>query len=115
LIDHVEHINGKLYYSVTPVQIEDLKPGAYKVKVKREGFYPWEEELMVRPNMVTKADGIVLFPIMQAMNKINNQAAYDFAVSDRGPIYYFTESGLYLVSRSFFSSAGRSTTEGFTL
>ena len=89
------YINGKLYDSLTPAQIEDLKPGPYKVKVKKESFYPWEEDLMVRPNMVTKADSIVLFPIMQAMNKINNQASYDFTVSDKGPIYYFTESGLY--------------------
>ena len=65
------YINDKLYTNVTPAEIQELKPGAYKIKVKREGFYPWEEELTVRPNMVTKAESIILFPIMQEMNKIN--------------------------------------------
>ena len=89
------YINDKLYDSVTPAQIEELKPGIYKVKVRREGFYPWEEDLVVRPNMATKADSIILFPIMQEMNRISDQPAYDFIVSDRGYIYYLTESGLY--------------------
>ncbi len=89
------YINDRLYNSVTPAQIEELKPGVYKVKVKREGFYPWEEDLVVRPNMATKADSIILFPIMQEMNRINDRPVYDFAVSDRGSIYYLTESGLY--------------------
>ena len=89
------YINDKLYSDMTPAQIENMKPGAYKVKVKREGFYPWEEELVVRPNMVTKADSIILFPVMQEMNKITNRPILDFAVSDKGYIYYFAESGLY--------------------
>ena len=89
------YINDKLHNEVTPAQIEELKPGAYKVRVSKDGFYPWEEELAVRPNMVTKAESIVLFPIMQEMNKINNLPLSDFTVSDRGPIYYFTDSGLY--------------------
>ena len=91
----VIYINDKLYNNVTPAQIEELKPGAYKVRVKREGFYPWEEELTVKPNMVTKADSIILFPIMQEMHKINNQPVYDFTVSDRGYVYYLAGSGLY--------------------
>ena len=89
------YINDKLYSDLTPAQIEDLKPGPYKVRVRREGFYPWEEELAVRPNMVTKADSIILFPIMQEMNKIIDQPILDFAVSDKGYVYYFAESGLY--------------------
>ena len=56
------YINDILYNDLTPAQIENLNPGAYRVRVKREGFYPWEEELVVRPNMVTKADSIILFP-----------------------------------------------------
>ena len=89
------YINDKLYPDLTPAQIENLNPGPYKVRVRREGFYPWEEELAVRPNMVTKADSIILFPVMQEMNMISAQAILDFIISDRGYIYYLTESGLY--------------------
>ncbi|MFA6321203.1 MAG: PEGA domain-containing protein [Candidatus Omnitrophota bacterium] len=89
------YINGKMHTSLTPAQIEDLEPGVYKVKVRREGFYPWDEELTVRPNMVTKADSIILFPVMQEMDKLNKQPCRDFAVSDKGYVYYFSDSGLY--------------------
>ncbi|MDD5437473.1 MAG: PEGA domain-containing protein [Candidatus Omnitrophica bacterium] len=89
------YVNGKMDDNLTPTQIEDLEPGSYKVKVKRDGFYPWEEELIVRPNMVTKADSIILFPVIQEMNMMIEMPVSDFAFSDRGHIYYFTESGLY--------------------
>lgn len=89
------YINDKLCKDVTPTQIEQLSPGAYKVRVKREGFYPWEEELAVRPNMVTKADKIVLFPVINEMKKIGASRIMDFALSDHNYIYYLTESGLF--------------------
>lgn len=89
------YVNDKLCDNPTPAQIEDLNPGAYKVKVIREGFYPWHEELIVKPNMVTKADRIVLFPIIQDMKRLSAQPSSDFAVSDKGYIYYMAESGLY--------------------
>ncbi len=89
------YVNGELFAGITPARIEDLKPGAYKVQVKREGFYPWEEELVVRPNMVTKAESIILFPVMKEMNRISPQPVTDFAVSDRNNIYYLTDHGLY--------------------
>ncbi len=89
------YINEKIIDAVTPAEIEDLKPAIYKVRVRREGFYPWEEELVVRPNMVTKADSIILFPVIQEMNKINSHPSSDFTISDRGCIYYFSESGLF--------------------
>ncbi|MCX5686014.1 MAG: PEGA domain-containing protein [Candidatus Omnitrophica bacterium] len=89
------YVNGRLYKDFTPAQIEELKPGSYKIEVKREGFYPWEGELAVRPNMVTKADRIELFPVTREMKRLSDREISDFAVSDRGYVYYFTKSGLF--------------------
>lgn len=89
------YINGRLYKDYTPAQIEELKPGSYKIEVRREGFYPWEGKLEVAPNMVTKADKIVLFPVMRQIKRLSEPEISDFAVSDKGIIYYFTQSGLY--------------------
>ncbi|MFA5144135.1 MAG: PEGA domain-containing protein [Candidatus Omnitrophota bacterium] len=89
------YVNDKLHNSLTPSQIEDLNPGVYKIKVKRDGFYPWEEELIVRPNMVTKAESIILFPVIQEMNLMIAKPIADFAISDRGYIYYLAGTGLY--------------------
>jgi len=90
------YINGKLDKDITPARIEELKPGTYSVEVKREGFYPWQKDLAVIPNMVTRADNIILFPILQDMAKISVIDTVDFVVSEsKNQIYQMTKSGLY--------------------
>lgn len=89
------YINGKLHKDLTPAQIEELKPGRYGIKIKRDGFYPWERELVVKPNMVTKAERIILFPIARKIKDIGDIAVLYFAVSDRNQIYYMTKNGLF--------------------
>ena len=89
------YINGRLHGDITPMRIEELKPGTYKVEVRREGFYPWERDMEVRPNMVSKADRIILFPVAQEMKKVTLSEIVDFAISENGKIYYFTKYGLF--------------------
>jgi hypothetical protein len=90
------YINGKLSADLTPARIEELKPGKYFIEVKREGFYPWQKEVIIMPNMVTRAENIILFPVSQAVEKISDREAVNFAVSDdRRYIYYMTASGLF--------------------
>lgn len=89
------YINGRPHRDITPARIEELKPGAYMIEVWRNGFYPWQKELMVRPNMVTEADDIVLFPIPQEISKMSEREVEDFVISERGQVYYFTGDGLY--------------------
>src|SRR3989338_4596406 len=109
------HINGKLRQELTPVRIEELKPDTYSVEVKREGFYPWQKELAIRPNMVTRAEYIILFPVLQEMGKIGDYETINFLISDwpekilgkkfsrdGGKFLYFNENSIwvvYLVSR----------------
>lgn len=92
------YLNGRLHNDVTPAKVEELKPGTYKVEVRREGFYPWERELVVRPNMVTRAERIVLFPVTQDMKVLSDREITDFTVSDRNYIYYFSKAGLFRVN-----------------
>ena len=89
------YLNGRMHADVTPARIEELKPGAYKIEVRREGFYPWEREVAVRPNMVTRADRIILFPVTQEMKKMGERGVSNFAVSNNGYIYYMKKSGLH--------------------
>ena len=89
------YLNGKKITDSTPAQIEELRPGSYKIEVRRDGFYPWEKELDVLPGMVTKADRIVLFPVMRDMVRLGGKDAVDFAVSEAGQVYTMTTSGLY--------------------
>lgn len=88
-------INGRTHPDLTPMRAEEMKPGKYTVEVRREGFYPWEREMEVRPNMVTKADSIILFPVASEMKKVAMSQIVDFLISDNGRIYYFTRFGLF--------------------
>jgi len=88
-------LNGKALADLTPAQIEELKPGNYRVEVDREGFYPWKREVAVRPNMATKVESIVLFPMTQELKKLGERGVTDFAISGKGALYYMKKSGLY--------------------
>jgi len=89
------YLNGRLLQDFTPARIENLKPGTYKVEVMRDKFYPWQRDMTVRPNMVSKAEDIVLFPINEDINRLCGRDTTDFAVSGRGSIYYMTKNGLF--------------------
>lgn len=88
------YINGKLHKELTPMKAEELKPGNYNIRVVRDGFCPWERDMEVRPNMVTKADRIILFPVAQEIKKVMAKEMADFVVSDNKKIYYLTRFGL---------------------
>ena len=90
------YLNGKLNKNLTPAQIENLEPGRYDVVVKLENYYPWEGELIVRPNMVTKADRIELFPVSKEVKRLSKIGVKDFIVDDSGYVYYMTKDGLYV-------------------
>lgn len=92
------YLGGRLNPNVTPAQIEELKPGPYKLELRRDGFYPWERELVIRPNMVTRADRIVLFPVKQDMKVLSEREISDFTISDRNQIYCFSKNGLFRVN-----------------
>lgn len=90
------YINSKLHPDLTPARIEELRPGTYSIEVKKEGFYPWQKDLAIHPNMVTRAENIVLFTILQEMSKISPLETVNFAITDdRNQIYHMTKSGLY--------------------
>ncbi len=89
------YIDGKQHPDLTPARIEELKPGQYKVEVRREGFYPWEKDLVVRPNMVTKEEHIILFPVVQDVARIARYPISEFTVSRKNYIYHMTDYGLF--------------------
>ncbi|MFH1189301.1 MAG: PEGA domain-containing protein [Candidatus Omnitrophota bacterium] len=89
------YLNGVMRKDLTPARIEELRPGNYKVEVCKDGFYPWEKEMTVRPNMVTKEERIVLFSVTQEMKTVSQGDIRDFLVSDDNYIYYMRRSGLF--------------------
>lgn len=89
------YLNGVMRQDLTPAQIENLRPGSYKIEVRKDGFYPWEKDMAVRANMVTKADRIILFPVTQEMKTVSRAGIHDFFVSNKNCIYYMKKSGFF--------------------
>lgn len=90
------YIDGKLHQDVTPAIIEELRPGTYSVEVKREGLFPWQKEIIIHSNMVTREENILLFPTLQAAEKVSDFETDNFFIpDDRSQIYYMAKSGLY--------------------
>jgi hypothetical protein len=90
------YVNGKPYPDITPARIEELRPGTYSIEVKRENFYPWQKDLTVRANMVTRAENILLFPTLQEMGMVSDRETDNFFIpDDKSQIYYMMKSGLY--------------------
>jgi hypothetical protein len=90
------YINGDLYKDVTPARVEELRPGTYSIEIKKESLFPWQKELTVRPNMVTRAENILLFPTLQVTEKVGDHETDNFFIpEDRSQVYYMAKSGLY--------------------
>jgi hypothetical protein len=54
-------LNGQPVPDQTPAQLTGLQPGSYNVSVSRDGMQPWNKALVVRPQLATFAEDIVLF------------------------------------------------------
>ena len=60
------YLNNKLKTKTSmitgSVLIETLMPKTYQVKIKKEGYYPWQKNLEIKEAQVTEAKNIVLIP-----------------------------------------------------
>lgn len=54
----------------------NLSPGTYDVKIVKEGYLPWEKTLIVKDEVVTKADAL-LFPTAPKLESITNLGAWN--------------------------------------
>lgn len=45
----------------TPAKIKYIAPGQYRVRLEKEGYWPWEKKLRVLPGQQTKIENITLF------------------------------------------------------
>lgn len=74
--------------------ISNLKPKNYDIRVEKDGFWPWRKNLSVKPELVTEARNILLFPKEPAMEKILDDRIIRLWPSpDNSKIIYFAENG----------------------
>ena len=78
----------------------NLTPGIYRVKIKKEGFSPWEKTLTIAAEVVTRV-GPLLFPSVPSLKAVTYSGASLPAISDDGSkVAYLSESKLYTLDLS---------------
>lgn len=101
------YINGKIQqdfvskmlkadkgYLTTPQKIKNLLPGEYTIKMEKDGYWPWEKRLSIKPGESTFAEDVVLFKkslpmLVNSGNSENNQI-----LSDENTIFYLNNENL---------------------
>lgn len=92
------YVNGELK-TATDTTL-NLTPGIYQVKIKKEGFAPWEKTLKIEPEVVTRT-GPLLFPTVPSMRSVTFSGATLPTLSNDGSkVAYLSESKLYTLDLS---------------
>ncbi len=87
------YIDGKLLTDKTPVSINELLPGKYKIEAKIDGYYPYSIDAEVEAGKVTRLEKIILFPLIPNVEQLNKDRISFFWVDEvKGLIYYVNES-----------------------
>ena len=104
------YLNGKnTSKSTTPIlstKLDNLKKGKYTVAYRKDGFYTWQKELSVYPEMVTWANYVLLFLKKPRISKTGFQGKLvDLLNSrdDKSSVFLVQEADneiIYLVNNS---------------
>ncbi|MCX5701964.1 MAG: PEGA domain-containing protein, partial [Candidatus Omnitrophica bacterium] len=88
------YLDGRHINNTTPVSIEGLMPGEYKLFLELENYYTWYQKILVESGKSTVLDRIILFPKKQHLDKINISDVDDFYVfpADKDYAYCISEN-----------------------
>ncbi len=73
----------------TPLSIEGLMPGRYKVALEFKGYYPWQQEVLVQSGQTAYLEDIILFPKKPYLEKVNILDIGNFYVFSIDPDYAY--------------------------
>lgn len=87
--DAIILIDGK-NKKTTPRLIPRLVPKNYNVAVAKDGFFSWQKNLEIKPQLVTEARNIILFPKSITPEKVSSSATstiLDFLTSPQDKLF----------------------------
>lgn len=69
----------------------NLQPGTYKVKIEKDGYFPWQKTVEVKQEVVSQANA-TLFPIAPRLESITNTGAENPTLDATGSLLAYTVS-----------------------
>ena len=83
------YLNNKMIPQRTPVNIQELIPGAYKITLELAKHYSWGGEVNVEEGKVSRVDKIILFPLKPNLEQLNHEKFSSFRLdAQKEEIYY---------------------------
>lgn len=84
----------------------NLAPGEYQVKIFKEGYFPWEKKIIVKKEVVSKADAL-LFPTAPQLASLTNIGILNPVIDPSGTKIAYTvasqsalKNGIYVLDMS---------------
>lgn len=101
--DAAVYLDGKLQ-DTTNTTLNFLAPGTYKVRVTKDGFTPWEKDVAVKAELVTRLD-LTLFSQVPDLRRLTFSGVKNTYITPDGAriIYEVTEAtkkGLWVMSNT---------------
>lgn len=98
------YLDGKKIEETSPVTLRELLPQQYFLTLDKEGFYPYQLTVEVKPSLIRNID-VFLIPKLQDGNKVEfDLHIYKFFVIKHlfgEKIVAFTDKGIYLLDEDF--------------
>ncbi|MDD5115603.1 MAG: PEGA domain-containing protein [Candidatus Omnitrophica bacterium] len=86
------YLNGQPLCEKTPMSIQELIPGVYRITLTLTKYYPWRSEVDVEAGKVSRIDKVILFPLRPDLERLNRSGFSSFrADTEEGKIYYLDE------------------------
>jgi len=98
------YLDGKKVKDASPCVIRNILPKDYTLLLEKEGFYPYQVHVLLKPSMIAELD-IILIAKTKNVEKIKfDFNIYKFFVSKHflgEKIIAFTDKGIYFLDRDF--------------
>lgn len=90
------YVDGKLK-GETNAFIKRLSPKIYNIKLTMDNYHDWQKELVVQPQLVTKANDVVLLPVNPKISLVatESQEYLPFINPKKEEPYYILKNNLY--------------------
>lgn len=77
-----QYINKTSFFT-RDILIQNLIPDSYKIKIEKEGYYPWEKNLDIKQKKVAEAKYIIMFKTENSFNLISNNISSFYPNKDQ--------------------------------
>ncbi|MDD5097080.1 MAG: PEGA domain-containing protein [Candidatus Omnitrophica bacterium] len=94
------YLNNKMIAQRTPVSIQELIPGPYKVILELAQHYSWKGEISVEEGKVSRMDKIILFPLKPNLEQLNQEKFSSFRLDAQKEAVYYLDPEERVVYKS---------------